>query len=103
MRTTQGQSVAAMTVKTLQSLRSEENFAALWRRVYQTASELEVEYPTLPRKKRPCKRYDSGSSEGDHPGNVQDMYHRIFFEALDLIICGIQTRFDQPAWISGLL
>ena len=49
-------------------------------------------YPTLPRKRRPCKRYDSGSSEGDRPGNVQDMYRRIFFEALDLIICGIQTQ-----------
>ena len=84
MSAAEGQSVAAMTVKTLQSLRSEENFAAFWGRVYQTASELEVEYPTLPRKRRPCKRYDSGSSEGDHPGNVQDMYRRIFFEALDL-------------------
>ena len=57
-----------------------------------------MEYPTLPRKLRPCRRYDSGSSEGVHPGNVQDMYHRIFFEALDLIICGIQTRFDQPGY-----
>ena len=46
----------------------------------------------IPRKRRPCKRYDSGSSEGDRPGNVQDMYRRIFFEALDLIICGIQTQ-----------
>ena len=26
------------------------------------------------------------------------MYRRIFFEALDLIICGIQTRFDQPGY-----
>ena len=48
----------------------------------QTASELEVEYPTLPRKRRPRRRYDSGSREGDHPGNVQDIYSRIFFEEL---------------------
>ena len=82
MSAAEGQCVAAMTVKTLQSLRSEENFAAFWERVYQTASELEVEYLTLPRKRRPCRQYDSGSSEGDHPGNVQDMYRRIFFEAL---------------------
>ena len=26
------------------------------------------------------------------------MYCRIFFEALDLMICGIQTRFDQPGY-----
>ena len=57
-----------------------------------------MEYPTLPCKGRPCKRYDSGSSEVDRPGNVQDMYRRIFIEALDLIICGIQTRFDQPGY-----
>ena len=92
MSAAEGQYVAAMTVKTLQSLRSEENFAAFWGRVYQTASELEVEYPTLPCKRRPCRRYDSGSSDGHHPGNVQDMYRRIFFEVLDL------TQFDQPGY-----
>ena len=29
---------------------------------------------------------------------IQPVYRRIFFEALDLIICGIQTRFDQPGY-----
>ena len=64
MSATEGQSVAAMTLKTLQSLRCDENFAGFWGRVYQTASELEVEYSTLPRKRRPCKQNDCGSSEG---------------------------------------
>ena len=76
----EGQSVAAMTVKTLHSIRSEDNFAAFWRRVDQPANELEVQYPTLPCKRRPFKRYDSGISEGDHSGNIQDMHRRILLK-----------------------
>ena len=43
---------AAMTVKTLKFLRTDESFQAFWELVEKTANELEVESPSLPRKRR---------------------------------------------------
>lgn len=44
------------------------------------------------------KRYEIGSSEGNFPLEVEAYYCQIYFEALDLIVCGIQNRFDQPGY-----
>ena len=51
---------------------------------------VDVEYPSLPRKRKAPKRYDSGSCEGDPPASVQVYYRPIFFEAIDLICCSIK-------------
>eukprot|EP00731_Ephydatia_muelleri_P000006 Em0001g6a len=59
MSAAEGQKVAAMTVKTLKSLRTDESFQAFWELVQKTANELEVECPSLPRKRRAPRRYDS--------------------------------------------
>ena len=80
-----------MTVKTIQSLRTDEKFCA---KVERVVNDVDVEYPSLPRKRKAPKRYDSGSCGSDPPASVHDDYRPIFFEAIDLICCSIQTRFD---------
>jgi len=50
----------------------------------------------LPRWRKCPRRYEGGTSEGDFPGSVEDLYRRMYFEALDLVVCGIKERFDQP-------
>lgn len=92
-----GQKIAEMTVTTLQSIRSDENFTLFWEKITKMASNLDVSDAVLPRRRKRPRRYDDGS-EGDFPEKVEDFYRPIYFEALDLLICGIQARFDQPGY-----
>ena len=99
MSAAEGQKIAEMTVRTLQSVRSEENFLLFWTKVTKMASDFDVSDPVLPRRRKRPRRYEDGTGEGDFPETVKDYYRPIFFEALDLVICGIKTRFDQPGYI----
>ena len=94
----EGQHIATMTVATLQSLRSDTDFDIFWTKVEGIRESLDVDEPTLPRKRKVPKRYDDGASEGDHPRNCKDFYHKEYYEALDLIINSIKSRFDQPGY-----
>ena len=87
--------VAAMTMK---SLRTDENFVLFWTKVEQVVKDLDIEYLSLPWKRKAPKWYDSGSCGSDPPVTVLDCYHLMYFEAIDLICCSIQTRFDQPGF-----
>ncbi len=96
MSAAEGQKIAEMTVITLQSMRSDENFTLFWSLVKLKGSELNVNDPTMPRRRKRPRRYDDGSHSGDFPSTVEDYYRQIYFEAIDLIINGIKNRFDQP-------
>ena len=98
MSAAEGQKLAKMTVSTLQSIRSDEKFDLFWNLTQKRASELDVNEPTLPRKRKRPKRYDSGTSTGDFPSTVENHYKKIYFEALDLIINGIKDHFDQAGY-----
>ena len=86
-----------MTVATLQSIHSDENFNFFWKKVTKMASNLDVSDAVLPRRRKRPRRYDDGS-EGDFPEKVEDFYRPIYFEALDHLMCGIRARFDQPGY-----
>ena len=85
MPASEGQVIAKMTVKTLQSIRSDDKFVLFWSSVYKKATELDIDEPNLPRRRKISRRYDYGSSSGDFPSSVEDYYKRIYFEALDLV------------------
>ena len=97
MSAAEGQKIAVMTIRTLQSIRSEGNIQLFWKKVTKMASDLEVSDPVLPRQRKRPKRYEDGG-EGYSPENVEDFYRPIFFEAVDLVIGGIRARFDQPGY-----
>ena len=52
-----GQKITAMTVKTLSSLRTDENFDLFWQRVKDIAKHESVDDAALPRRRKPPARY----------------------------------------------
>ena len=63
----EGQEVAALTVKTLMSIRSEESFQYFWEKALSHAQTLNVSDPQLPRKRKIPKRFETGSAEAEFP------------------------------------
>lgn len=98
MSAAEGQKVAAMTLQTLQSVRSEENFKLFWAKALKIGGDLGVGDPVLPRRRKTPKRYETGSGEGNFLEDVDSRYRQIFYEALDLIASAIESRFQQPGY-----
>ena len=94
MSAAEGQSVAELTVKTLKSMRTDENFTffALCNCFRECTN---TNLPVLPRKKKAPRRFEIGTEEGSHSATVEDHYRRGYFEVLDLAIAGISDRFNQ--------
>ena len=57
--------------------------------------EVDVAEPSLPRKRRVPSRFETGSTAGYFPANVEEYYCSIFFDAITQCI---STRFDQPGF-----
>ena len=87
-----------MTIKALQSMRNEEHFDLFWTKALKMASDLKVHDPVFPRKRKAPIPYEIGEGAGDFIDDVKVHYRHIFYLALDLIINGIQSRFDQPGY-----
>ena len=94
----QGQEVTAMTVQTLKSLRSDNNYKLFWKKVTHLAEKLEVSEPTLPCRRKVPKRLDDGTAAHEYPATAEDHFRQIYYEAFDLIISCITDRFDQPGY-----
>lgn len=94
---TEGQE-ANLSVKTLQRMRDEQTFDLFWTMVQQLASKYDVGEPPLPRKRKAPRHLEVGSSEPEYPSSPKEYYKRIYYEALDLVINCIKSRFDQPGY-----
>lgn len=96
----EGQLVASQTKKTLLSMRSEECFDLFWKKVNQMTSNVDVNDPVLPRKKRVPMRYEEGSAAPEYHSTPETLYRQVYYEALDLAVQTINDRFDQPGYRS---
>ena len=95
----EGQKIAGLTVKTLQSLRTDCNFQLFWEKTIRDADRLKVNGPSLPRQRKTPRRIESGSTDGySFPNTPVDHYRRVYYEAIDLITTCINNRFDQPGY-----
>ena len=95
----EAQRIAAMTVKTLSSLRNEAMWIMFWEKLKCQADGTHVSSPTLPRRRRAPLRLEDcigGKAMPEYPETVDDHYRRIYFEALDLVTTAINDRFNQP-------
>ena len=54
--------------------------------------------PAVPRNKRAPGRFEVGTGKPLFPVTPEEVYRRIYFEALDLIVSSIEERFDQPSF-----
>ena len=94
----EGQEIAALTVKTLQSIRTESAFDSFWSVEEQRRESLDLEMPSLPRRRKVPKRLDDGNAAPEYPSTAKNMYRQSYYEALDLAVNSISQRFDQPGF-----
>ena len=94
----EGQLIAQKTKKALSSIRNEESFNNFWEKVSSLTLDVEVNEPALPRKRRLPTRFEEGTASPHYDQSPKDMYRRVYFEALDLLIHSIEARFDQPGY-----
>ena len=90
-----GQKVAALTLKTLEGIRTAEQFDLFWKLVLLKSMKLDISEPELPRKRKAPRRIEIGSH---FPATVEEHYRRYYFEVLDLAINSIKQRFDQSGY-----
>ena len=88
----EGQECASLTLRTLQSIRSDDMFDLFWKKVTTAAEKLNLEPPSLPHQRKRPKRYESGLAA------ARTYYIVAYFEGLDLVIASIRERFDQPGF-----
>ena len=91
---------ADLTLQTINSLRSENEFEFLWQETVEQAEVLEITRPSFPRKrKRPAKFLNENEVPlYDEVLDVKTIYRRIYFNAIDTVTSCIKTRFSQPGY-----
>ena len=106
MSAVESQEVAELTIKTLESMRSESNTDAFYETTKIKAERYKfTEAPSL-RKAPNYKTLEqfytidglSPTAEAYHPSNPKEHYCIIYFEVLDAGINVIKERFDQPSF-----
>ena len=94
----EGQGVAEMTVTCLKTLRTDDNFALFWSKVTKKATQLNIDEPALPRKRKRTVRYESGNAAPEFHTSIEGYYRQAYFEVLDVICSTIEDRFRQPVY-----
>lgn len=79
----------------LQSRRTDDYFNQLWLKANDNTTDLNLEQPALPRKKRLPRRIDDGASSGDHHETVESLYRVNLNETLDTVITQLVHRFSE--------
>lgn len=92
------QVLAKMTVRTMETMRTDASYNLFWERLQIDRTNFEVDEAVLPRKKKCTKQYDDRTSAGDYPATPKLLYRQQYFEALDLIINSIKSRFEQEGY-----
>ena len=99
MSAAEGQHLAELSVKVLQSLRNSDQFKLFYERVILDQNRFSINPPCLPCKRRAPDRLQVGSTSGDFHTSPEDPYRQLYYEALDLVMQSIKDRFDQPGYL----
>ena len=98
----EGQNVAELVVKMLQSSRSDNSFKLFWEKTNKEANDFGITEPCLPRHRNTSRRLDGGASSSytvySFPATSENYYRQIYFKAIDLIANCINDRFDQQGY-----
>ena len=82
MSATEGTHVAALTVKTLQLIHSDEHYDAFWDLLIIAQQKVDVDDPQLRRKSKVPRRLDEGNAPPDFPTDCKTHYRQSYFERL---------------------
>lgn len=94
----EAQEIAKMMVKTLSSIRNDQSFDLFWQKVVADSKSKGVGEAQMPRRRRAPRRIEEcfgGTAEAEYPTDVAAYYRSVFYEALDLVISCVNSRFDQ--------
>ena len=94
----EGQSVAKMSVKTLEVMRSDIQCDLFWPKVLREASHLDLDDPKLPQKRKRHTQFESGNATPSFPESPKDYFTHIYFSSLDSVITCIKSQFDQTGY-----
>lgn len=72
----EGDRIAKMTVRTLQTLRDDNHFDCFWASVDVRRKEAAVEEPQLPRRRKMPRRYEDGMAEPEFFSDCKDFYRQ---------------------------
>ena len=85
----------------LKQIRSDDCFKAFYETVLlKKEPHPDISEPEIPRRRRAPARLEVGSGQPFFPETSDDVYRRIYFEALDLIISAISEHFNQPSFVA---
>ena len=99
MSASEGYDIAHLTVYTLSKLRTEDANDQFWGSIDTKLDNVDVNEPTLPRRRKLPKLYETGDADYEYPSSSKDLYRQQYFEALDMAINYIQDRFDQLGFL----
>ena len=66
--------------------------------VLQDQVRFDVQPPSLPRKRKMSRQFETGASSGDFHTIAEDRYCQVYYEALDFVIQAVTDWFDQPGY-----
>lgn len=97
---TNAKEIANLTVQALKNIRSDECFKSFYETTLSKKERFheDVGEPEVPRKRKTPARFEHGSGVPSFPESAEDLYRRIYFEVLDLMISAIEDRFKQPGF-----
>ena len=72
--------ISRATVKTLESMRNDENYGLFWAKVTKFAEDHEIDGPILPRRRNAPIRYNFGQAPAEHPETPENDYRLQYFE-----------------------
>ena len=84
---------ASSTISTLKLYRTDAKFLVFWSAAEHVASELDLEPPQVPRRRKVPKRIDDGTSDGDFPESLEAVHRPIYFQLIDLLQTELEERF----------
>ena len=84
-----------LTIDVLKSIRKEDNFKNFYDRVLLHQSEFDIDAPTLCHKRRAPRWLQIGLTDTNFHTTPEYNYREVFYEALDLVIESINSRFNQ--------
>ena len=90
--------MAKLTIDVLKSIRKDNNFNIFYDRVLVHQSEFDIDAPTLSSKRCAPRWLQIGLTDGNFHSTPEDNYRQIYYEALDLVIEAIYSRFNQPGY-----
>jgi Domain of unknown function (DUF4371)/hAT family C-terminal dimerisation region len=77
----------------IQMARTDERFETFWKSAITGSEGLQLDEPILPRRRRVPTKFD-GSGQHHFPSTPEEHYRRLYFETIDSLVIGLQTRFE---------